>query len=182
MSVNIKENGNLTTVANNISIAQANWNDRGNTSKNTCIKNQPATLKTLEEVSANTDENALVGANAVKELNESLNQVETLKFLNNRVILKRNGKMRILNLNSVACTYGSNIPELQNLLPNEDLPSNTFSTMGSALVDGSTRTYYSFVISMNASGVISGYAITGSNSFTYPQNYSLSGTLTWFVD
>ena len=72
MSVNIKENGNLTTVANNISITQANWNDRGNTNKNTCIKNQPATLKTLEEVSANTDENALVGANAVKELSDSL--------------------------------------------------------------------------------------------------------------
>ena len=72
MSVNIKENGDLTTVANNISITQANWNDRGNTNKNTCIKNQPATLKTLEEVSANTDENALVGANAVKELNDSL--------------------------------------------------------------------------------------------------------------
>lgn len=72
MSVNIKENGDLTKVANNISIAQANWNDRNDTTKNTCIKNQPATLSTLEEIAANTDENALAGANAVKELSDSL--------------------------------------------------------------------------------------------------------------
>ena len=74
MSVNIKQNGNLTKVANNISIVQANWNDKDNTSKNTCIKNQPETLKTLEEISANTDENALAGANAVKELSSSLSK------------------------------------------------------------------------------------------------------------
>ena len=76
MSVNVKQNGNLTTVANNVSITQANWNDRGNTNKNTCIKNQPATLTTLEQISANTDANALAGANAVKELNDSLEQMK----------------------------------------------------------------------------------------------------------
>ena len=67
MSVNIKQNGDLVKVANNISIVQANWNDRGNTSKSTCIRNQPATLKSLDEISANTDTNALAGASAVKE-------------------------------------------------------------------------------------------------------------------
>lgn len=72
MSVNVKQNGNLTKVANNISIVQANWNDINNTEKNTCIKNQPETLTTLEEIEANTNDNALAGAKAVKELNESL--------------------------------------------------------------------------------------------------------------
>lgn len=72
MSVNVKQNGNLTKVANNISIVQANWNDKDNTNKSTCIKNQPETLNTLEEISASTNENALAGANAVKELNDSL--------------------------------------------------------------------------------------------------------------
>ena len=72
MSVNVKQNGDLTKVANNISIVQANWNDMNNTDKNTCIKNQPETLTTLEEITANTNENALAGANAVKELNDSL--------------------------------------------------------------------------------------------------------------
>ena len=55
MSVNIKQNGDLTKVANNISIVQANWNDINNTEKNTCIKNQPETLTTLEEITANTN-------------------------------------------------------------------------------------------------------------------------------
>ena len=72
MSVNIKQNGDLTKVANNISIVQANWNDKDDTTKNTCIRNQPETLNTLEEISANTNGNALAGANAVKELNDSL--------------------------------------------------------------------------------------------------------------
>lgn len=72
MSVNIKENGDLTKVANNISIVQANWDDKDNTTKNTCIRNQPETLTSLEAITANTNENALAGANAVKELNDSL--------------------------------------------------------------------------------------------------------------
>ena len=41
MSVNIKKDGELVKIANNISIVQADWNDRNNTNKNTCIKNQP---------------------------------------------------------------------------------------------------------------------------------------------
>ena len=81
MSVNIKQNGDLVKVANNISIVQANWNDRGNTSKSTCIRNQPATLKSLDEISANTDTNALAGASAVKELNDGL---ETKTYLKTR--------------------------------------------------------------------------------------------------
>ena len=75
MSVNVKQNGDLTKVANNISIVQANWNDINNTDKNTCIKNQPETLNTMEEITANTNENALAGANAVKELSDSLEGV-----------------------------------------------------------------------------------------------------------
>lgn len=72
MSVNIKQNGDLVKIANNTSIVQADWNDREETTKSSHIKNQPATLKTLEEIAANVDENALTGANAVKELNDSL--------------------------------------------------------------------------------------------------------------
>ena len=72
MSINLKYNGILKKLANNFSIVQANWNDRGKTDKATSIKNQPATLKTIEEISANTDENALAGANAVKEVYDSL--------------------------------------------------------------------------------------------------------------
>ena len=71
MSVNIKQNGDLIRVANNVSIVQADWNDKDNITKGTCIKNQPDTLKTLDEIAANTDENALVGAAAVKELIEN---------------------------------------------------------------------------------------------------------------
>ena len=98
MSVNIKQNGNLTKVANNISIVQANWNDKDNTSKNTCIKNQPETLKTLEEISANTDENALAGANAVKELNSSLESL--IKSFDYSGTTNSNGAILIGNIPS----------------------------------------------------------------------------------
>ena len=80
MSVNIKQNGDLVKVANNISIVQANWNDKDNTSKSTCIRNQPATLKTLEEISVNIEENALAGAYAVKELKDSLTNENNESF------------------------------------------------------------------------------------------------------
>ena len=86
MSVNVKQNGNLTTVANNISITQANWNDRGNTDKNSCIKNQPATLNTLEEISANTDANALAGANAVKELSDRLDDINLAGLIKTKTV------------------------------------------------------------------------------------------------
>ena len=89
MSVNIKQNGDLNKVANNISIVQANWNDKDNTTKNTCIKNQPETLKTLEEISANTNENALAGANAVKELNESLGVIGNAIYEFNSMVDER---------------------------------------------------------------------------------------------
>ena len=72
MSVNVKQNGELVKIANNISVVQADWNDKENTSKVSCIRNQPDTLKTLNEISTNTDENALAGATSVKELINSL--------------------------------------------------------------------------------------------------------------
>ena len=81
MSVNVKQNGELVKIANNISMVQANWNDRENTSKTSCIRNQPATLKTLQEINDNTDENALVSANAVKELADSIDGTSNIVYL-----------------------------------------------------------------------------------------------------
>lgn len=75
MSVNIKQNGELIKIANNASIVQADWNDRENPNKNTCIKNQPETIKTLEEINSNVNENSLAGATAVKELNIKLDKI-----------------------------------------------------------------------------------------------------------
>ena len=67
MSVNIKQNGELVKIANNISIVQADWNDRENTNKNTSIKNQPDTIKTMADLIECQDANALAGAMAVVE-------------------------------------------------------------------------------------------------------------------
>ena len=67
MSVNIKQNGELIKIANNVSIVQADWNDRENTDKKSCIKNQPETIKTMADLKACEDENALAGAIAVVE-------------------------------------------------------------------------------------------------------------------
>ena len=67
MSVNIKQNGELVKIANNVSIVQADWNDRENTDKNTSIKNQPETIKTMADLIGCQDENALAGAMAVVE-------------------------------------------------------------------------------------------------------------------
>lgn len=72
MSVNIKKDGELVKIANNISIVQADWNDRNNTNKNTCIKNQPDTIKTMADLEVCEDENALAGAMTVKELNDKV--------------------------------------------------------------------------------------------------------------
>ena len=70
MSVNVKQNGELVKVANNISIVQANWNETDD-SKVACIRNKPETLKTINEINENTDENALAGASVIKELIET---------------------------------------------------------------------------------------------------------------
>lgn len=67
MAYYIKKNGQLEKIAGNVSISQADWNETDNR-KITKIKNQPETLKTLDAVVDNSNENALVGANALKEL------------------------------------------------------------------------------------------------------------------
>ena len=78
MSVNVNQNGELIRIANNIFVVQANWNETTN-SKSTCIRNKPDTLKTNNEINENTDENALAGATAIKELLE--NGVSELGFV-----------------------------------------------------------------------------------------------------
>ena len=80
MSVNVKQNGELVKIANNISVVQANWNET-DTSKTSCIRNKPETLKTLQEINDNTDENALVSANAVKELADSIDGTSNIVYL-----------------------------------------------------------------------------------------------------
>lgn len=80
MSVNVKQNGELVKIANNISMVQANWNET-DTSKTSCIRNKPETLKTLQEINDNTDENALVSANAVKELADSIDGTSNIVYL-----------------------------------------------------------------------------------------------------
>ena len=70
MSVNVKQNGDLVRIANNYSIVQADWNEE-DVNKSSHIKNQPTTLKTLDEIAASTDEGALAGASALKELMEN---------------------------------------------------------------------------------------------------------------
>lgn len=71
MSVNIKTTDGLQKIASNVTITHSNWNET-DTSKNSCILNKPSTLTTMEEINANTNEEALAGATAVKELNSSL--------------------------------------------------------------------------------------------------------------
>ena len=73
MSVNIKQNDELVRITGN-SIVQADWNDKDNENKVSCIKNQPDTLTTMEAVLANEDDAALAGAAALKELNDSVNR------------------------------------------------------------------------------------------------------------
>lgn len=67
MAYYVKKNGQLEKIAGNVSISQADWNETDDR-KFTKIKNQPETLKTLDAVAENSNENALVGANALKEL------------------------------------------------------------------------------------------------------------------
>lgn len=67
MAYYVKKNGQLEKIAGNVSISQADWNETDDR-KITKIKNQPETLKTLDAVVENSNENALVGANAMKEL------------------------------------------------------------------------------------------------------------------
>ena len=71
MSVNVKQNGDLVRIANNYSIIQADWNEE-DINKSSHIKNQPTTLKTLDEIAASSNEGALAGATALKELMEKL--------------------------------------------------------------------------------------------------------------
>ena len=78
MSINIKENGILKKIIG--TLVRANWNDRLNINKSSCIENQPPTLKNIEEISANTDENALAGAVAVKEVYDSLQNENNESF------------------------------------------------------------------------------------------------------
>jgi hypothetical protein len=67
MAYYIKKNGELEKIAGNVALAQADWNETDDR-KITKIKNKPETLKTLDAVVENSNENALVGANAMKEL------------------------------------------------------------------------------------------------------------------
>jgi len=71
MSVNVKTSEGLTKIANNVSIVQANWNETDE-NKNTHIKNKPEVLTTMEELEASTNDSDLVGAGAVKEVNDRL--------------------------------------------------------------------------------------------------------------
>jgi len=75
MSVNVKTIEGLQKIASNVSITQANWSET-DTSKNSCIVNKPATLTTIEEIEANTNNSALAGANAVKELNQKIDDYD----------------------------------------------------------------------------------------------------------
>ena len=151
MSVNVKQNGDLTKVANNISIVQANWNDINNTDKNTCIKNQPETLNTMEEITANTNENALAGANAVKELSDSLVKYKSAQY-------------------TISCTTAvpdgnfvkySNVMDLSS---KSDFPENHIATIPLMAYHGTTSQNVAILgVGLDGKGVI----VSGSASGTY---------------
>ena len=106
MSVNVKQNGELVKIANNISMVQANWNETDD-SKASCIRNKPDTLKTINEINENTDENALVSANAIKELSESLGHTASYTDSVYGMNFRRKGNGVYINWSSTGTTISA---------------------------------------------------------------------------
>ena len=184
MAYYVKKNGQLEKIAGNVSISHADWNETDDR-KFTKIKNRPDTLNTLDEIMSNENEHSLAGANAVKELTNSVATIANeLMETSAKVDILRNSD---LGINVVETGESIHIDDSSdNRIPELRLYGKCFQnkTTGKNLLDysGGSAVKNDVEYTYNADGTVTANGTASANSSYYKSitlkagQYILSGS------